>query len=140
MFWKLFELFKFYFKFTCISFTFLYLAHVIIIVNFNIRLIQVCTNHASKQPGFRYFQTSDYVTLLKSCMETNKIICCIWINVYFTAKYTNCIYNIPGIELHNEKYLHTVYIPCRTLKSYFGFLAVSLISFTNKLYNFAHTL
>lgn len=86
-------------------------------------------NYASKQHGFQYFQSSDYVTL-----GNKKSV------LYLKSMF---------IFRRNQQIVFTTYlefscvmknISCRTLKSYSKFLVVSFISFTDTLYNFAQTM
>lgn len=87
-----------------------------------------------KQHGFQYFQSSDYVTLLKSCMETKKSVLCLKSMFIFRR-------NVQFVFTTYQEFSRMMKnISCRTLKSYSKFLVVSLISFADTLYNFAQTM
>lgn len=86
-------------------------------------------NYASKQHGFQSFSP-----LIMLPLETKKGV------LYLKSMF---------IFRRNLQVVFTTYlessrvmknISCRTLKSYSKFLVVSLISFTDTLYNFAQTM
>lgn len=86
-------------------------------------------NYASKQHGFQSFSP-----LIMLPLETKKGV------LYLKSMF---------IFRRNLQVVFTTYlessrvmknISCRTLKSYSKFLVVSLLSFTNTLYNFAQTM
>lgn len=83
-----------------------------------------------KQTGFQYSQSSDYVTLFKSIMETKKKNA-FEINIYFSAKCT--IAFTTYLEFSRMmKNICIETISYRTLKYYNSeFLVVTLIVFTN---------
>lgn len=86
-------------------------------------------NYASKHHGFQYFQSSDYVT-----HGNKKSVLCLK-SMFIFRRNVQIVFTT---YLEFSRIMKN--ISCRTLKSYSKFLVVSLISFTDTLYNFAQTM